>query len=204
MFYKGNKRSGKLLERGFHGCGEKIRSEVLKRVDPAFEIILDVGTGSGRNLKFIAELFKDAKVFSIDPSLEALEIVYRMLREESLERKVTLVGCVGECLPFKDGSYDIAFSVMSLHHVSNIKDVLHEMARAIKTISRIIIVDWTPDASKLMNQPPSHFLPVDIFERTINELKLCCQIKVFSTWYISEVYNKFEQKNESVQKKSSL
>ncbi|NIO19939.1 MAG: methyltransferase domain-containing protein, partial [Candidatus Aenigmarchaeota archaeon] len=104
-----------------------------------------------------------------------------------LEENAALVGGVGESLPFKDGSCGLVFSVMSLHHISNIEDVLMEVVRVLKDDGKFIVVDWTPSASKLMNQPPSHFLSVDVFKSTVDSLELSCQIEEFPIWYISEV-----------------
>lgn len=187
MYYQGKKTKGKIHERSFHGFGGQIRKEVLKRTNLGIEIILDIGTGSGRNLRFIANILKDARIYSIDPSLKALETVKGVLKTESLDKQAELVCGVGENLPFRGGFCDLVFSVMSLHHISNIDAALQEMVWVLKDDGKLIVVDWTPIASKIMNQPPSHFLPVEIFQNKVDKLGLCCQIEGFPTWYISEV-----------------
>ncbi len=190
MYYKGKTAQGKLLERGFHGFGSEIRREMLKRVNKQSHIILDIGTGSGRNIRFLANAIDDINIFSIDPSLKALETVKENIILESTRQELTLIGGDAEHAPFKEGSFDLVFSVMSLHHIENIDLALQEMVRVLKTSGNLLVVDWTPKASELMNQPPSHFLRVDELKNVADGLRFKNQITEFPTWYISKISNK--------------
>lgn len=190
MYYKGKTAQGKLLETGFHGFGSEIRREILKRANKQSHIILDIGTGSGRNIRFLANAVEDINIFSIDPSLKALETVKEKIILESTRQELTLIGGVAECAPFREGAFDLVFSVMSLHHIDNIDLALQEMVRVLKTSGNLLVVDWTPKASELMNQPPSHFLRVGELKNVVDGLRFKNQITEFPTWYISKISKK--------------
>jgi len=187
MYYKGKTAQGKLFERGFHGFGSEIRREILNRVKKQDHIILDIGTGSGRNIRFLTNAIDEIKITSIDPSLKALETVKENIILESNGQELTLIGGVAECAPFREGVFDLVFSVMSLHHIENIDLALQEMVRVLKKSGNLLVVDWTPKASELMNQPSSHFLRVNDVKNVIDRLRFKNEINEFSSWFISKI-----------------
>jgi len=104
-----------------------------------------------------------------------------MLKEKYSDNQIALIASVSESLPFKEGFYDIVFSVMSLHHIEKIEAALNEMVRVLNNNGKLVVIDWTQEASNLMNQPPSHFLPFNIFEGLLSKLYLNYQVKEYST-----------------------
>jgi len=176
-----------MLERGFHGYGSDIKKEVSNRIKTENQLILDVGTGSGRNVRFLANILSDSHIFSIDPSLKALETVKDVLKQESMIKYVTLLGGVAENIPLKENSVDLVFSVMSLHHIKKVRSSLQEMVRVLNKSGKLMIVDWTPEASELMNQSPDHFLPLSELKKVVDDLGFTHKIKKYSKWYISEI-----------------
>lgn len=188
MFYKGKKTKGKLLERGFHGNEETIRLEIENSADPRIQNIIDIGTGSGRTIRILADILENTQIISLDPSSRALETVKSMLTEESIDDRVSLITCVGESLPLKNGFCYAVFSVMSFHHISKIEDVLKEVFRVLSSDGKLVVIDWTPEASSLMNQPPSHFLPLSSLTSLLTKLELYYLVNKYPSWYIANVY----------------
>ncbi|WP_174284804.1 class I SAM-dependent methyltransferase [Sphingomonas bacterium] len=75
--------------------------------------ILEIGTSSGHHTVAIAEVFPDARLTGIDPSLRMLEQAQRVANEQGLAWDLH-VG-VGEALPFAEASFDLV-TAYAIHH----------------------------------------------------------------------------------------
>lgn len=90
--------------------------------------ILDLGCAGGFMAEAIAQ--RGAKVTGIDPAQKAIEIARRHAESEHLSIKYD-VG-VGENLPYGDQTFDIVVCVDVLEHVSDLNQVINEIARVLK------------------------------------------------------------------------
>jgi len=99
-----------------------------KHIDWAGKTVLDVGCAGG----FMAEAIavQGADVTGIDPAKEAIAAAQIHARDSGLEIRYD-VG-VGEDLPYPDASFDAVVCVDVLEHVSDLKQVIAEIARMLK------------------------------------------------------------------------
>jgi len=85
------------------------------------ESVLDVGSGTGRVSRFLAERRPDVKVEGVEP--------VGALREQAQALGTVLHDASGEDLPFNDGSFDVVMSFGMMHHVPDPAPVVTEMMR---------------------------------------------------------------------------
>jgi 2-polyprenyl-6-hydroxyphenyl methylase/3-demethylubiquinone-9 3-methyltransferase len=90
--------------------------------------VLDLGCGGGFMAEAMAE--KGARVTGVDPAKAALEAARRHAAAAGLA--IDYVEGVGEALPLPDAAFDIVVSCDSLEHVSDLGQVLDEVARVLK------------------------------------------------------------------------
>jgi SAM-dependent methyltransferase len=100
---------------------------------------LDVGCGTGA----LAERLAAAgyHVVGVDPSTRMLDV----LRDRA--PAVEAVQASGGELPFDDGSFDLALTVATLHHVADsgaVRTTLHEMVRVVRPGGRLLVWDHNP------------------------------------------------------------
>ena len=90
--------------------------------------VLDLGCAGG----FMAEAIADrgARVTGIDPAAAA--IAAARAHAEATGRDIRYDVGVGEALPYGDGSFDVVVCVDVLEHVSDLGQVLREVARVLK------------------------------------------------------------------------
>jgi len=83
--------------------------------------VLDVGSGTGRAIRFIRQQRPDLQVEGVEP--------VGKLREQAQALGTALHDANGEDLPFHDGSFDVVMSFGLLHHVPDPEPVITEMMR---------------------------------------------------------------------------
>lgn len=111
----------------------QVRDFVAPRGD---ERALDVGTGAGALALALAPLVRE--VVGIDPVPELLVLARE--RAGGLPN-VELVEGDGTQLPFADGSFDLAGTMRTLHHVEEPKRVVAELARVTRPGGRVLVID---------------------------------------------------------------
>jgi len=99
-----------------------------RHIDWAELGVLDLGCAGG----FMAEAltFKGARVTGIDPASQAIEAA--RARAKSIGQPIRYDVGVGEDLPYETESYDAVVCVDVLEHVSDLTEVLSEVARVLK------------------------------------------------------------------------
>ena len=93
--------------------------------------ILEIGTSSGHHTMAIAEVFPDAELTGIDPSLRMLEQAQRVANEQGLAWDLH-VG-VGEDLPFADAGFDLV-TAYAIHHEMPPKIIAAIFAEAFRVL----------------------------------------------------------------------
>ncbi len=110
---------------------EDVREFVRPRGD---ERVVDVGTGAGALALALAPLVRE--VVGVDPVPELLALA----RERSAPN-VEFVEGDGTALPFADGSFDLAVTRRTLHHVARPEGVVAELARVTRRGGGVLVVD---------------------------------------------------------------
>ena len=83
--------------------------------------VLDVGSGTGRAVRFLGQRCPEVQVQGVEPVDE--------LRKQAHALGTALHDASGEHLPFDDGSFDIVMSFGLLHHVPDPVPIVAEMMR---------------------------------------------------------------------------
>jgi ubiquinone/menaquinone biosynthesis C-methylase UbiE len=96
----------------------------------------DVGAGTGFMAAGLAELVQ--KVYVLDGSPAMLEVARKNLSAFS---NVEYHTADAQALPLPDGSVDVAFANMYLHHCPNPLAAIREMVRILKPGGRLVITD---------------------------------------------------------------
>jgi len=97
--------------------------------------ILDVGCGTGRLLLRARERWPSAQVVGVDPAEGMATIARKNLPE------ATIHVAAAEALPLSDGSVDLAFSSVSLHHWRDQVLGLRELARVVRGPGLVCVAD---------------------------------------------------------------
>ena len=109
----------------------QVRDFVRPRGD---ERALDVGTGAGALALALAPLV--AEVVGLDPVPELLA-----LARERARPNTEFVQGDGAALPFPDGSFDLACTHRTLHHVGQPGLVVAELTRVARSGGHVLVVD---------------------------------------------------------------
>jgi ubiquinone/menaquinone biosynthesis C-methylase UbiE len=129
----------------------KVRSFVHPRGD---ERALDVGTGAGALAFALAPLVRE--VVGVDRVPELLALA----RERAAALgNVIFVEADATKLPFEDGSFDLAGTLRTLHHVPRPELVIAELVRVTRPRGALVVVD------QLAPVDPLAALTIDRFER---------------------------------------
>lgn len=103
--------------------------------------VLDVSTGTGRNLSFILrQIGPNGKLFAMDISKGVLAYAKMKLEKKRWEN-VELQRANASYLPYKTGSFDAVMHVGGVNTFGEKKRALHEMIRVAKQNAKIVIVD---------------------------------------------------------------
>jgi SAM-dependent methyltransferase len=108
------------------------------------ERALDVGTGAGALALALAPLVRE--VVGVDRVPELLALA----RDRAAAfTNVTIVGGDAEHLSFESGSFDLACTLRTLHHVPRPELVLAELVRVTRRGGRLLVVDQIAPADPL-------------------------------------------------------
>jgi len=129
---------------------EKERKFILEKSYPLYGDIVEVGTGKGY---FTVELAREGYNFtSIDISDEEQEFARLNIKHFGLEGLIDFRIENAEHLSFDNSSFDIIFSINTIHHLANPVKVIEELIRIITPEGKIILSDFTEDGLKIVDK----------------------------------------------------
>ncbi len=140
----------KKLFRKFGYDLDQEREAILEQASPMRGKILEAGTGKGHFASALAKCGLFFTSFDISEEERALAELY--LKFQLLNGFADLRVENGEHLSFKDKSYDMVFSINTLHHFRQPHKVLDELARVLKPGGRLILSDFTEKGFKTMDR----------------------------------------------------
>jgi SAM-dependent methyltransferase len=91
--------------------------------------VVDVGAGTGSYEP------RGRAVVAVEPSAV-------MIAQRPADAAPVLRG-VAEALPFRDGAFDAAMALLTVHHWSDFRGGVHEMRRVARR--RVVVLTWDPD-----------------------------------------------------------
>lgn len=152
----------------FNGTANAIRRQALVPLHEAFAgrdqrklRLVDIGTGTGRFLDFVKQVWPRLPVLGVDLSEAYLHEARRHLRRRS---RLGLAVANGEQLPLPDASQDAVTSIFTFHELPAEvrRRVIRESARVLKPGGRLIVLDSLqlgdePDYDGLLELFPQNF-----------------------------------------------
>jgi len=142
------------------GKWDRLRGELFgQRVDlkmalgllPSNAVVGDLGCGTGATADFLSDF--TARIIAIDDSAEMMRAARERLRNRN---NVELHKSSLESLPLDDGTLDVAFLNLVLHHVSDPSAVIREVRRVLSPAGRIIVVDMQQHDREEYRQQMGH------------------------------------------------
>lgn len=130
------------------GGERKARTEILRRLEPGGRRTLEVSIGSGCNLPYLLESPDVGDVYGLDMSPAQLGNCRRLVSARGWP--VDLFLGVAEALPFRTESFDCVFHVGGINFFSDRGKAIGEMIRVARPGTRIVIVDESERAARLM------------------------------------------------------
>ena len=128
-----------------------MRALVKQVLPPSLEtIVVDVGCGTGRFTHPFAERFT-GRVIGIDPSAKMLEGA----RNKPTNGRVEFRQAPAEQLPLDDGSADVVFMSMMLHHLDDRARAARESRRVLRRGGCLCVRNSTRDST----YPQQRFFP---------------------------------------------
>lgn len=148
--------------------------------------ILDVGTGYGMNLKFLARRFgKSSRIWSVDASPKVVNEMKKAMGKRRYSRHLIVKRANAEHLPLKSDYFGLVVSVFSLHHLSHPKRGLFEMGRVLSHGGKLIVADWRPAAGKPLMLHARGDIPSPSFVNTqLKRLGYRTKSSIRRDWYL--------------------
>jgi len=129
---------------------DKERAFILEKALPLYGDILEAGTGKGHFALELAKAGYNFTTFDISETEQAFAKLN--LRYFCLDKQVDFRIENGESLSFKDKSFDIIFSVNTLHHLTNPYKVIDEFLRVLSFEGKLVLSDFTQEGLALMDK----------------------------------------------------
>jgi ubiquinone/menaquinone biosynthesis C-methylase UbiE len=129
---------------------DKERAFILEKAQPLYGDILEAGTGKGHFALELAKAGYNFTTFDISETEQAFAKLN--LRYFGLEKQANFCIENGEALSFADKSFDVIFSVNTLHHLINPYKVINEFLRVLSSGGKLILSDFTQEGLLLMDK----------------------------------------------------
>ncbi len=140
----------KALYKSFGYDVDKERAYIIEKAQPLYGKILEAGTGKGHFALALAR--EGCRFTTFDISEEEQDFARFNLKYFKLDSLVDFCIENGEQLSFKDRSFDIIFSVNTLHHLFNPYKVIDEFIRVFSFKGKVILSDFTKEGLEVMSK----------------------------------------------------
>lgn len=117
--------------------------------------VLDLGSGSGRNLREI----KNGKMYLVDFSKEMIELAKAHAKKKKLDAEFRVANLTR--IPYENNFFDFAICNSALHCVETEKDrekVVQELYRVLKPKAKAEISVWHKDTRRFKNAPKEKYI----------------------------------------------
>lgn len=140
--------------RRLHVSEEQVEA-ALKRMagQGPLDLVLDLGTGTGRMLELFAPIAKRA--IGIDSSHEMLAIARARLDGQAMGHVQVRHGDV-HALPLQAGSADLVVLHQVLHFMDDPAGAIIEAARVLSTAGKLLIADFAPHEREELREDHAH------------------------------------------------
>lgn len=192
MFYKGEKLKVSIGSRSYlQGLGPQVRKELASHLPRDDVKVLDVGTGTARNAEFLARsLSKGSRIWTLDPSQEVLSRAKKTLASKGLGPRVEFVQASAGETGLKSEFFEYVVSVMTLHHIEDLRPAIEEMMRVLKVHGKILLADYKPEAADEFRfgfrHEKSDFFALSIVADILSGEGADVATQGFESWYLVE------------------
>lgn len=166
---------------------DRERKFILEKAKPVSGNILEVGTGKGH---FALVLAKEGYQFtSVDISEEEQKIAQLNLKYFELENAVKFKVEDAERLSFKNTTFDVIFSINTIHHFSSPFKVMDELARIVTFGGKIILSDFNKKGFEIIDKV--HAADGGIHETTefgLRDMETCFRKKGFKVSFCEDKF----------------
>ncbi|MCK4532916.1 class I SAM-dependent methyltransferase [bacterium] len=129
---------------------ERERDFIIRKAQPIYGRILEIGTGKGHLTLALAK--KGYSFVSVDISSEEQEFALLNTQYLGLDKQVDFKIEDAEHLNFNDNSFDIIVSVNVVHHLTNSFKIMDEWFRIISPGGKIVLSDFTREGLKIVDK----------------------------------------------------
>lgn len=122
---------------------------------PRNGMILDLGCGNGRNIKYLASVDDGFKILGLDFSVRMLRIAKENIRQLGFDENVELILSDVIQMPLKSSILNGAIYVAALHHLPTEQmrfDSLLELQRCLKSGCKAFISVWDFEQERFKNE----------------------------------------------------
>lgn len=133
QFGKPSGRIGRLFGRMMAVSNKKMHKAVLREINGC-ECLLEIGFGSGAQLKMIHKALPKTRLYGIDISDKMLEMARKKLGEKA---QLSLCDCVKT--PFENSRFDAVISTDCCYYWRDAEKVLREIKRITKPSGRLVL-----------------------------------------------------------------
>jgi len=109
------------------------------------QLILDAGVGTGEAVAPLMKRYKKSRVIALDLSERMLA---KALRHGGLLRKPELVCADVEQLPFRENSFELIFSSLTLQWCNDLPATMQDFLRVLKPGGLLVFTSFGPDTLK--------------------------------------------------------
>lgn len=103
--------------------------------------VLEIGSGPGANARALLERYRSIDLTATD--IDPVMVTAARKRLAPYDHRVDVLKADATHLPFNDDSFDTAVSLLMLHHVTDWRDTLAEVARVLRPGGTLVGYDLT-------------------------------------------------------------
>ncbi|KAL2653108.1 hypothetical protein R1flu_021236 [Riccia fluitans] len=118
------------------------KRDLFEMLDDSVETMLELGIGTGPNLKYYGNRPRIQKVLGLDPNVQMAKFCSSAALKAGLtESQFEFIHGVGEIIPLRDASVDAVVCTLALCSVSNVSSTLKEVKRVLKPGGSFLFVE---------------------------------------------------------------